>query len=296
MNIVILGPGAIGTLWATKLSIAGHNVAVWSNSTDRHLSLQLDELPPIQCDNRDITSVRQADLLLVTVKAWQVKRALEPLKAHITPETMISLMHNGMGTAEWLSNTFPRNPLLLATTAHGAYQSAKHQVIHTGLGVTHIGGINHSGKQCDFLREVLQHALPEVIWCDNIEHALWLKLAVNCAINPLTAIFQIKNGELGSERFKEQLTNVIEEVFRVMNACSIPIDKSILASTVHQVINATAENMSSMRQDIHYQRRTEIDFITGYLLKQAKIHNIQAPENQALYNQIHHIEQSWKQQ
>ena len=81
-----------------------------------------------------------------------------------------------------------------------------------------------------------------------------------------------------------------------MNACSIPVEKSTLESTVYQVINATAENFSSMKQDIHYQRKSEIDFITGYLLKQAKIHNIKAPENQALYTQIHHIEQSWKQQ
>lgn len=296
VNIVILGPGAIGTLWATKLSLSGHNVAVWSTSNDHHLSLQLDELPPIQFDNRDIVSIEQADLLLVTVKAWQVKSVLEPLKAHIAPETMITLMHNGMGTADWACDTFPGNPLLLATTTHGAFKPTKHQVMHTGLGLTQIGGVNRSGKQCHFLQPVLQHALPEVTWCDNIEHALWSKLAVNCAINPLTAIFQVKNGELASEQYKNQLINVIEEVFQVMNACSIPVEKSTLESTVHQVIRATAENFSSMKQDIYYQRKTEIDFITGYLLKQAKIHNIQAPENQALYTQIHHIEQSWKQQ
>ena len=114
MNIVIIGPGAIGTLWATKLSTSGHNVAVWSTSIDHYLSLQLDELPPTQFDNRELASIRQADLLLVTVKAWQVESALEPLKAFIAPETMITLMHNGMGTADWACDTFSNNPLLLS--------------------------------------------------------------------------------------------------------------------------------------------------------------------------------------
>ncbi|USD31960.1 MULTISPECIES: 2-dehydropantoate 2-reductase [Vibrio] len=294
MNIVIIGPGAIGTLWATKLSISGHHVAVWSTSNKSHLNLQLGEQSAIRFDNQNIDSLKLADLLLVTVKAWQVEQALTPLKKHIAPETMIALMHNGMGTDEWLHSTFPDNPLLLATTTHGAYKPTQHRAIHTGAGITQIGGINHLGKQCHFLQEVMQHALPEVTWCDNIEHALWLKLAINCAINPLTATLHIRNGDLAAMQYKNQLTAIIQEVFQVMSASSIPIELPILESTVYQVINTTAENFSSMQQDIYYKRKSEIDFITGYLLKQAKIHNIQTPENQALYTQIKHIEQSWE--
>lgn len=296
MNILILGPGAVGSLWATKFKLAGHNVSLWGKSSNSEQLLQLDDNPAISFSNQHIPSVQNADLIVVTVKAWQVESAIEPLLPYISEDTIVMLLHNGMGTALLLEAKLPDNPLIVATTTHGAYKPSKEQVLHTGQGNTQLGGFNAKGAQCDFLADVMNHALPEVNWNPNINAALWTKLAINCAINPLTAIHQCKNGELAAPEFATKLANITYELVEVMNKEEIEVDFDSLHATIMQVVNATAANYSSMRQDVFHQRRTEIDFITGYLLQAAEKHHISTPENAKLYQRIKQIEQSWTEQ
>ncbi len=296
MNILILGPGAIGSLWATKFKQAGHNVSLWGRGSETQLMLQLDDSTIDTFPNHDLLSVHNADLIVVTVKAWQVEDAIHPLLAHISPDSIVMLMHNGMGTAPHIAATLTNNPIVLATTTHGAYKPSQHHVLHTGHGITQIGAFNQSGKQCQFLQQVMNHALPEVRWNQNINAALWTKLAINCAINPLTAIYQCKNGQLAKEEFQATLQSIARELVDVMNREGIDTEFDDLFNTIMQVVNATAENYSSMRQDVFHQRRTEIDFITGHLLQVAKKHHIDTPENLKLYQRIKQLEQSWTEQ
>lgn len=293
MNILILGPGAVGSLWATKFQLAGHNVSLWGRTSDSKQLLQLDDSPAINFANQHLPSVQNADLVVVTVKAWQVETAIEPLLPYINTDTIIMLMHNGMGTAPLLEAKLPDNPLIVATTTHGAYKLNKELVMHTGQGITQVGGFNASGAQCQFLQDVMQHALPEVVWNPNINAALWTKLAINCAINPLTALHQCKNGDLAHGDFQDTLKNITKELVEVMNKEDIATQFDVLFETIMQVVRATSENYSSMRQDVFHQRPTEIDFITGYLLKAAEKHRINTPENLELYQRIKQIEQSW---
>jgi 2-dehydropantoate 2-reductase len=293
MNIVVLGPGAIGSLWASYLHHAGHSVSLWSRRAESTISIQRDEHVSVQFANRYKHALEHADLLLVTLKAPQVKDALSELKPLINKDTVIILMHNGMGTAEVVSKLLIDNPLVLATTTHGAYRKSTHHVLHTGLGKTELGGYNSTGKQCEFLAEVFQHALPLVVWNPTILDALWNKLAINCAINPLTAMHRVANGELAHSQYQETLQSVIREVTLVMQAEGIDTDSEILSQSVAQVIQATAKNLSSMQQDIVHQRQSEIDFITGYLIKKAQQHNIATPVNRSLYDAVKNIEQGW---
>lgn len=295
MNIVVVGPGAIGSLWACALHQAGHQVSLWGTGNSAHWKMQLDEAPCIEFAYNQVSALRDADVLLVTVKAWQVAAALHPIWAHIAPETLLLFMHNGMGALDDLAEHLSTFPVLLATTTHGALKTSAHTVKHTGAGQTQLGALNPLGAQCRFMADVLHHALPSAVWHPHIEHALWQKLAVNCTINPLTAIHHITNGELAQPEFRHTLDAIIAEVVCVMQAEQIPVESAALKSTVDRVIHATAANRSSMHQDIVHQRRTEIDFITGYVVRKAQHHGIAVPANQALYQHIQSIEQSWTQ-
>ncbi|MBA5763307.1 2-dehydropantoate 2-reductase [Vibrio sp. 404] len=293
MNIAIVGPGAIGSLWASYLTEAGHQVNLWSRQPAAKLTIQRDQYAQQSLLNNNTQALQQSDVILVTLKAPSVLTVLSAIAKHIDQDSIIVLMHNGMGTAEGVNALLPNNPLLLATTTHGAYRPSMTQVLHTGYGQTLLGAANSQGELCQFLVDVFNHALSDVTWHSNINQALWTKLAINCAINPLTAIHQVTNGELVQPHYQQQLQNIVNEVSLVMNAEGFEIDVNHLLQTVNNVIHATSNNYSSMEQDIAHQRRSEIDFITGYLLESASRHNIDAPYNQALYQAVKKIEQSW---
>lgn len=294
MNIVIVGPGAIGSLWAYKLHQAGHKVSLWGTKQNQQWMLAADDSPEILFSYNQPQTLIDADLLLVTVKAWQVETAITPLLPHVNKDAILLFMHNGMGAVDNIVELISEYPVVIATTTHGALKVDAHHVKHTGIGQTQLGAFNLKGSQCTFLVDVLNHALPTVSWNPNIQFALWNKLAINCAINPLTAIHQCLNGALAEDRFRPTLDAVIDELVSVMQAEKIPVDRKQLVTTIDNVISATAANKSSMHQDIFYRRQTEIDFITGYLVRKAQQHGIEVPANSELYKQIQLLEKYGK--
>ncbi|MEC7941662.1 MAG: 2-dehydropantoate 2-reductase [Pseudomonadota bacterium] len=296
MNITIVGPGAIGALWAIKLLQTGHNVSLWSRSFGPSVDLSLDEQVSISFSNNDKEKLSESDLVLFTVKAWQVEDAITPLLQYIDSDAILMFMHNGMGAVDAIADLVNTHPVILATTTQAAFKPDRNHVVHTGSGQTQLGAFNQNGKKCTFLVDVLNHALPSVCWNPEINTALWTKLSINCAINPLTGLEQIKNGELSEPRFSNTLTAIIEELTQVMQAEGISCSFDELKTSVNNVIQATAKNNSSMKQDMFYQRRTEIDFITGFLLKTAHKHKIDVPVNQTLFTQVKKQESSWKKQ
>lgn len=293
VNITVVGPGAVGSLWAIKLHQAGHNVSLWSRSTQATYPIAIDTESEIEFSNNDQSKLSESDLVLVTVKAWQVEQAIQPLIAHLNKDTILLFMHNGMGAVDNIASSIEPFPVVLATTTQAAYKSTPNQVHHTGQGNTQLGGYNSKGNQCRFLADVLNHALPDVIWNNDILQALWNKLAINCAINPLTGLEQVKNGHLAEERYQPLINEIVAEVVKVMVAENVQNSTESLLSIVEQVIHATAANNSSMKQDMFYQRKTEIDFITGHLLNTARKHGIATPANQALFDRVKQQEKSW---
>jgi len=205
-------------------------------------------------------------------------------------------MHNGMGAVDQIATQIDTHPVVLATTTQAAFKPNRNNVYHTGLGQTQLGAFNQTGQQCTFLVDVLDDALPAVRWNPQIETALWTKLAINCAINPLTGLEQIKNGELADKRFEDILSSIVKELTQVMQAEGIACSFDELEASVKQVIQATAQNNSSMKQDMFYQRKTEIDFINGYLIKTALKHQIDVPVNQRLFAQVKEQENRWNHQ
>ena len=295
MNITILGPGAVGSLWACYLQKAGHNVSLWTRSStpsELSFSLNVQENSSHSFSCNDKESLIHCDLLFITVKAWQVESALLPLLPLLSQETILLFMHNGMGAVDAIKDKINHHPILQATTTHGALKENNHTVKHTGLGHTVIGPFNSLGNQCQFIQEVLTHSLPSIEWNPEIKVALWKKLAINCAINPLTAIHQCQNGHLAHSDIHQDVIRICSEVQQVLQQEKVEWTETELVSTVNQVISATSENYSSMNRDCFYQRKTEIDNITGYLLQRAEQHGISAPINQTLYNQIKQLEEN----
>ncbi|SJL82199.1 2-dehydropantoate 2-reductase [Vibrio palustris] len=298
MNIVVLGPGAIGSLWACYLKHAGHNVSCWSHthSSERDYLLTSTTGSTISRStfvSNHIDSLRHADVIFVATKAHQVATAILPLIQHIDSDTILLFMHNGMGTLDELLVTLSAYPILRASTSHAALKHNPCHVQHTGLGKTDLGGLNPKGQACQFMAEVLSHALPDVNWHSTLEWPLWRKVAINCVINPLTAIDNIKNGALLGHAYTDHIHAIVREIVTVMQASGLSITQDSLLDDVYAVLHQTAHNYSSMHQDISHQRTSEIDFINGYVVNQAQQHAISTPYNIHLWQTIKQLEHRW---
>ncbi|MEZ8027011.1 2-dehydropantoate 2-reductase [Enterovibrio norvegicus] len=293
MHFTLVGAGAVGTLWGLKLQNAGHHVHFWTRAEQNSLTRSLESQAEQHFPANNPALLADSDCILVCVKAFQVDTALNSLLPHLHQDTPVILMHNGMGTAQSALEKLGTFPLLLATTSQASLLLSETTIRHTGMGETRLGGINPSGKRCDFLTEVLNHALPPCAWENKIEQALWQKLAINCMINPLTGIFQIQNGELTKPEYSDQLHQLASEIALVMRAEGIDTDSDTVLQRTLSVANATATNYSSMNRDVFFKRASEIDAITGYLIHCANRHRIATPENQALYLAIKNLEQSY---
>lgn len=285
MKITVLGCGALGQLWLCALVKQGHEVQGWLRVPQPFCQVTLQETngalfnASVMANNAAFLA--QSDLLVVTLKAWQVSGAVKALAERLPATSPVLLIHNGMGTIEELKNL--AQPLLMGVTTHAARREG-HLIIHVAGGVTHIGPASSCRQDYNPLAKVLHCALPDVAWHEDISAASWKKLAVNCVINPLTALYDCPNGELRQR--PDEIREICEEVAQVMVSEGLHTSAESLFFYVEQVMESTAQNISSMLQDIRQQRHTEIDYITGYLLRRARAHGLTLPVNTRLYEQI----------
>lgn len=293
MKITVLGCGALGQLWLTALRKHGHDVQGWLRVPQPYCSVNLIEEDGT-IFNESLTAndpdfLAQSDMLLVTLKAWQVSDAVKALAATLPASSPVLLLHNGMGTIDELKGL--HQPLLMATTTHAARRDGN-IIVHVAGGVTHIGPARAQDGDYSYLADTLQDVLPDVAWHNHIRPQLWRKLAVNCVINPLTALWNCPNGEL--KNHQQLVATLCAEVASVVEREGLHTSADDLRYYVDQVIESTAENISSMLQDVRAQRHTEIDYITGYLLKRARAHGISVPENARLYDMVKRKESEYE--
>ena len=285
----IIGAGAIGCLWAANLKRSGQDVHLITRKTIANPVLNYQDLQQNKY-HFNISSGQQLlnnkDPILVCVKATQVKQAILNQLPYIGENQIIILMHNGMGCAEQVQALLPYNPIICATTANASLVNAPLNIQQTGLGMTYLGAYNRPIAIANSLTSRLNNALDNTYWVENIEQKLWLKLIINICINPLTAIYQINNEKLQAPQYQQQIIKICEEAIKVAQAEGIEFEQQTLFKLINDVINATAENFSSMNRDIFYQRNTENEYINGYLLEKARDYNINTPTIAALYQQI----------
>ncbi|WP_434359192.1 2-dehydropantoate 2-reductase [Parasalinivibrio latis] len=293
MNITIVGAGAIGTLFGIKLAKSGHRVHFLTRHQENRIERCLNGLDLVEFVSNSADEVAHADLVIVTTKAFQVCGALKPWLEHFPVKADILLLHNGMGTAHKIESYTKAHRLFLGTTTHGAMRLTSSEFRHVGQGETRIGAFHPDIKEPEWLSSV-HKAIPSTQWHSDIHQALWLKLAVNCMINPLSAIHQCKNGQLLDDGFQDTWQQMSKEISAVMVAEGVETTPQEVLFITRKVALATAENYSSMNRDIHYHRQSENAFITGYLLDRADYHGLDVPQNRALWQQITELEQGYE--
>jgi len=232
------------------------------------------------------------DLVLLQVKSYATEKAIRDALPMVGERTVVLTLQNGLGNVEKIAAVVGRERVLAGTTAHGATVLGPGEIYHAGRGPTVIGEVD--GRITDRVKaiaELFNRAGIETEVTDNIMGAVWTKMLANVAINALTAITGLYNGELLElEETKAVMLKAVDEAVAVAKAMGIKLLVEDPHEFVLGIARATATNKSSMLQDVERGRRTEIDAINGMIVHYGRELGIPTPVNEALVAAVKGIE------
>jgi 2-dehydropantoate 2-reductase len=287
----ILGAGSLGTLWATRLARAGLPVQLILRDQQRlHSYQQAGGLTLIEQGQAQRYAIaaqtpdhpQPIQRLLLACKAYDAAAAVTQLAPRLTHGTEILLLQNGLGSQDEVARAAPLARCIFASSTEGAFRQADFQVVFAGHGHTWLGDpldLQPPAWLADLREAGIAHD-----WSLNILSRLWRKLALNCAINPLTVLHDCRNG--GVREHPAQVACLCSELTELLHCCGYSAAAENLHEEVQRVALATAANYSSMHQDVSQGRRTEIAYLLGYACSAAQRHQLSLPHLQALHSQL----------
>lgn len=298
MKTAIIGGGSLGLLWSARLAMADLSVTLLTRTAAQAslinktgIILQplsgTEKVVPVEaCATEDYLGER-VDWLFVMVKQLDLPQLLPTIQALVHRRTQVLFWQNGWGHGEVVKTVSTMADTNLAVTTEGALRQAMNRVKHTGEGITWLGSYPQSLPLVPPPLRPLLQLNKKIVWEQEILVRIWEKLAINCVINPLTALAGIPNGEIADSRYDKIKEAMIEELVCVAQKEGIALDSLVLREKVEQVIRLTAGNQSSMLQDLKRGRKTEIDYINGVIVKLGRKWSLSTPTHAELVERVH---------
>lgn len=292
-NIAIFGVGAMGSLFGSRLSGLANVTLIgnWAEQIETIRRYGLTTSYPdghqthhTLCVTHNLGEVPPADLALILVKSYQTVRAAQQAVQVLKSDGLAITLQNGLGNLEILAEVVGSQRAGLGITAQGATMLAPGHLYHAGQGPTHLAQIpGRQGEQLANIAKLFNVAGLETTLVDNADSLVWGKLAINAGINPLTALLELPNGALAEdENLQQVMAAAAAEVAQVAAAQGIRLPYSDAARRAAEVSKATASNRSSMLQDVSRAAPTEIDAISGAVVRFGRRLGIPTPVNEFL--------------
>ncbi len=303
-SILLVGTGALATLFAARLSEAGHDVhllGTWMHGLDA-LNQKGARLVASRANGNeraykvhatdDPREVSGAKVALVLVKSWQTERAAQQLKVSLADDGLAVTLQNGLGNKETLTRYLGTDRVALGITTTGATLLGPGLVRAGGEGIISIErSQTPAGNQAlGPLEAALRSSNFNLQIVDDAQSLIWGKLVINTAINPLTALLRVANGELLTRpNVRRMMASLARETADVAAAEHVHLPFNNPVSAVEDVARKTAANHSSMFQDVRRGAPTEIDAICGAVTRRAEFHGLNAPYNRACWRLVGQI-------
>jgi 2-dehydropantoate 2-reductase len=288
MTIIVLGAGAIGSLFAAKLS-ARHDVTViarreHADAINRD-GLRVIGHEPFTCRVRAETSVASVPpdtLVLLTTKVNDNRSAVEPIASVLRGDTTVLCVQNGLGGETIVKNIVsakaePARPRVLrSVTTFGAIFQAPGVIDYKVAGHT----LLEDGPSSATFATLLTESGLDGRVSPDIKREVWRKLLFNCVINPITSMIGSDVGAIADPRLDPLKRLVIDECVTVARADGVVFDNDFLAELA--TVYGPSRNIASMRQDLMKGKPTEIDYMNGAVVDLGERHGIPCPVNAAL--------------
>lgn len=281
MKISIIGPGSMGIVLSYFLGRCNEVTLVSKREKVEVYKKGLTVIDKGEEKDFDVevsSSIPPSEIVIVAVKSYDLRSVIRQYSLRGN----VMFIQNGISHRNMEQEGIRK---IYAVTTWGAKKISPTVVELTGQGYFRVG--SDDGKiDLSFMNQSGINAE----WIDDIDKEIYRKVAINATINPLTSLFNVKNGELIKNRNLWIIaTKVISELQSLFTDMGYDLD---IIRNVKETCDVTQYNISSMLQDIMMKRRTEIDSITGEILKLGKIHGIKMTANEVLYNSILYLEKN----
>ncbi len=305
MKIVVLGAGAMGSLYGSYLSET-NEVIMLDTNPDRVDAINENGITVIEEDgtNREFKNVKaclsgeyteKADLVIVFVKTLRTEDALRMNRKIFSESTIVMTLQNGSGNDRKMEKYFDKRKVIVGTSKHNSTVVGLNTVRHSGHGVTTIGSNVGNKKNPAMIKEVLSKAGFDTEVSDDIQRIIWSKLFVNLSINTFTAITRSPIGYMIENNYAWDFAEkLICEAVDVAAADGTVFSYREVLNMVHFVCEDAGKGYSSMSQDVMNRRLTEVDNINGAIVEQARHYNVAAPYNSLVVDLVHAIEGAYK--
>lgn len=314
MKIVIIGGGSIGRLFGGYLGRGGNEIIIVDTNREvvaelntsgigviGHAGGPLDavEFIPVQAAVTDASSITSCDLSLLTVKSFATKAAAESVAHLVRPESPIVFMQTGLGNQAILRQMFPVEAIIAGLTFMSGTALGNSRVRQGRWGMTFIGELGAVGEltgdvtpRLKEICRIFNESGIETRWSHRIIGRLWAKVITYSTLNTLTSIFRVPNGKLLEN--EESITlakQLLAEGEAVAKARGVEPIVDDLFELFQDVCKESADNLSSMLQDIINGRKTEIDAQSGAIVSYAKMFEVEVPRHEMMTSILHLFEQ-----
>lgn len=298
-----MGAGAVGCFFGGLLARAGRAVTLIARpehvrAIERH-GLQMDcldfqESVAVRA-TADVAALADADLVLISVKSPDTGPTMDLIKQYLKPDACILSLQNGVDNCERIRELVPQ-PAYAAVVYVAAAMAGPGRLSHFGRGELVIGdpgrSISEAAEQdLACMAAIFQSAGIPCTIATDIKHDLWFKFLVNCIYNGISAIGQIRYGEMVKvAQIQELIEQLTREFLQVAQAEGVSISWQEAMAANQAIATTMAGQRSSTAQDLARGRPTEIDYLNGLIVRQGKAHGIATPTHQAVYGLVKMLE------
>jgi 2-dehydropantoate 2-reductase len=285
MTILVLGAGAIGSLYAAKLADS-HAVTVLArpehaaaiNAAGLRLVGRESSTHKVSAIT-DVDRIAPGTLVLLTSKVNGNRTIADAIRGKVGSESTIVCIQNGLGGEDIVKEALGGDdaPLVLrAVTQFGAIFQAPGVIDFKVAGYTLI----ENSARSESVADILTGSGLDGRVSDNIKVEVWRKLIFNCVINPITSLLGSEVGAIADARLDPIKRLVIDECLAVAARDGVAFDVDFVGALA--TVFGPSRNIASMRQDLLRGRATEIDFMNGAVVALGRRHGIECPVNASL--------------
>ncbi len=300
MKIAIIGPGAMGSIYSALLS-QRHEVYLIGRNQEQVNALNQNGIKILKNETectyypKAITPTKHMepmDLVILFVKAHASKEALTSNQHIIGENTYLMTLQNGSGHEYLLEQFAPKNHIIIGTTEDSGTILSPGYVRRGGTGVTNLGML--VPDDADILTALKSEFTPcdlDVKIHSNIQQLIWNKLFSNASLSALTGVLQVPMGFIADNEYAWTLTEtLIHEATNVARGLGLEADETAIKEKVRHTATTTPEGLPSICVDLRNGKQTEVETISGSVVRASKRCGVPAPTHEFVVNLIHAME------